>query len=139
MLNCSYDACYKLFEPSAHPANARRQRFCSSDCQVRAHAQKSGYRYREKHPERVKAARAVVAARIKATLQTAKDRPCMDCGNRFPSCCMDFDHVRGKKTMNIGHDAWSRGLKAVLAEIEKCDVVCSNCHRIRTFITRRTV
>ena len=43
---------------------------------------------------------------------------------------MDFDHLRDKK-FNISN---SMGMPeaALLAEIAKCEVVCSNCHRIRT-------
>jgi len=58
--------------------------------------------------------------------------PCMDCGNSFPSICMDFDHrVPSLKLFAIS--AW-RGYSpaAIENEIAKCDVVCSNCHRIRT-------
>jgi hypothetical protein len=46
---------------------------------------------------------------------------------------MDFDHVRGEKKLNLSQLrntrlAWSR----LLEELEKCELVCSNCHRIRT-------
>jgi hypothetical protein len=61
-----------------------------------------------------------------------KDQPCADCGRRYPSECMDFDHVRGKKIFGIARE-WNRwGWKTILREIAKCDVVCANCHRIRT-------
>jgi len=46
---------------------------------------------------------------------------------------MDFDHVRGEKVLSISamvHKGFS--WESILAEIAKCDVVCSNCHRIRT-------
>src|SRR5262245_14645960 len=64
-------------------------------------------------------------------MDALKDEPCADCGNRFPPECMDFDHVRGKKLFNIGH-SMTKKLSVVLAEVEKCDLVCANCHRIRT-------
>ena len=62
----------------------------------------------------------------------AKDKLCMDCGGRFPPEAMDFDHVRGKKLFTIGGGAAGRSLKALHAEMAKCDVVCANCHRVRT-------
>lgn len=47
------------------------------------------------------------------------------------------DHVRGDK---VGNVSWlmnrSQGRDKVLAEIAKCDLVCANCHRIRTFERR---
>lgn len=59
--------------------------------------------------------------------------PCTDCGNKYPAVCMDFDHVpeRGKKFKDISKIAhW--GLDRLMDEIAKCDLVCSNCHRVRT-------
>lgn len=62
----------------------------------------------------------------------AKSVPCMDCGNSYPWYVMDFDHVRGKKTSNISAMR-TCNTPRLLEEIEKCDVVCSNCHRFRTY------
>lgn len=56
----------------------------------------------------------------------------MDCGNEYPYYVMDFDHVRGTKKFGINGTSDSHGIKAILEEVEKCDIVCSNCHRIRT-------
>jgi len=44
---------------------------------------------------------------------------------------MDFDHVRGVKLFNVGMMT-SRSFELIDAEIAKCEIVCSNCHRIRT-------
>jgi len=43
---------------------------------------------------------------------------------------MEFDHVRGKKLFNLSKPPYN--LKRVAAEIAKCDLVCANCHRLRT-------
>ena len=66
-------------------------------------------------------------------IMEAKRKPCSDCGQRFPLCVMDFDHVRGNKLFSLGH-ANGKGIteEMVYAEIAKCDLVCANCHRIRT-------
>ena len=65
-----------------------------------------------------------------------KNKPCMDCKGSFPTYVMDFDHRNSiGKINNIGKIG-SKGLytlKQVIAEIKKCDLVCANCHRIRTF------
>ena len=60
-----------------------------------------------------------------------KQEPCMDCGGKFPPECMDFDHVRGEKTESVASMRTWR-MDRVLAEIEKCELICANCHRIRT-------
>ena len=68
----------------------------------------------------------------KELINSAKKKPCADCGKRFPSVCMDFDHRPGcGKSMNLSQMGNAR-LELIVAEIAKCDVVCSNCHRIRT-------
>lgn len=64
-----------------------------------------------------------------------RDRPCMDCGGVFPLECMDFDHRDPlTKKWNISHlvRRCRDDLTELRAEIAKCDVVCANCHRVRT-------
>jgi len=54
--------------------------------------------------------------------------PCVDCGEADP-VVLEFDHVRGKKSFNIGTEANRRGEAALAKEIAKCEVRCANCHR----------
>jgi hypothetical protein len=56
--------------------------------------------------------------------------PCRDCGETDPMV-LEFDHLRDKR-FNIGSALPYRNWASILAEIEKCDVVCANCHRRRT-------
>jgi len=67
----------------------------------------------------------------RARIAAFKNHPCMDCRQMLPPECMDFDHVRGEKKFCIGHHR-RYGDAELLNEIAKCDLVCSNCHRIRT-------
>ena len=71
--------------------------------------------------------------RNRKNFEALKDKPCLDCGNRFPAECMDFDHVRGEdKKINVAA-AWRWMTPEDLqVEVDKCDLVCSNCHRTRT-------
>lgn len=58
--------------------------------------------------------------------------PCVDCGETDP-VVLQFDHVRGEKNFNVSEMfAARRPLKAIKAEIEKCEVRCANCHAIKT-------
>ena len=60
-----------------------------------------------------------------------KQDSCMDCGLKFQPVAMDFDHVRGTKVATVSQMnsfSWGR----VILELAKCDLVCANCHRIRT-------
>jgi hypothetical protein len=63
-----------------------------------------------------------------------KSKPCMDCGGLFPPECMDFDHrPEEKKSFGISSFVARGGsLDLVALEIAKCDLVCANCHRVRT-------
>lgn len=67
--------------------------------------------------------------------------PCADCGQIFHPVCMDFDHIpgRGPKLFTIAR--WVSGSIAkglIDAEIAKCDIVCAICHRLRTWVERKT-
>jgi hypothetical protein len=79
-----------------------------------------------------------VRLRQAATLEFLRDlrrRPCQDCGGTFAPWVMDFDH-RDPKTKSFALAAGHALLKArevLLAEIAKCDIVCANCHAIRTY------
>ena len=70
--------------------------------------------------------------RIRQLVDWFKARPCADCGQMFPVVVMDFDHRDPtEKTYKIAQ--FVGRMSKLLAEIAKCDVVCSNCHRIRTW------
>jgi hypothetical protein len=56
--------------------------------------------------------------------------PCSDCGETDP-LVLEFDHLRDKR-FNVGSALPYRNWESILAEIEKCEVVCANCHRRRT-------
>ena len=64
-----------------------------------------------------------------------KSEPCTDCGGKFHWCAMDFDHLGDEdKVLNVNIMV-SRGFARdrILAEIAKCELVCANCHRVRTW------
>ena len=71
---------------------------------------------------------------LRQIVREAKGKPCADCGGEFPYYVMDLDH-RGDsgKVIEVAQIvALNWGRDRLSAEIEKCDVVCSNCHRVRT-------
>lgn len=65
-------------------------------------------------------------------IKQIKSVPCADCGIQYPHYVMQFDHVRGKKEFNLAN-ATNRGWERIKLEIEKCDIVCANCHFERTW------
>ena len=102
---------------------------------------------RKANPERVRATQRKHYQNNKETLREASRRfqdkrnlfywslksqfTCMDCGETNPAC-LDFHHRDPReKTLNIGQFARAVSREKLLAEIKKCDVICSNCHRKR--------
>lgn len=70
-------------------------------------------------------------------MRQAKDRPCHDCGGVFPHYVLQFDHREGaEKLFTIGN-GFGKTKTALRAEIAKCDVVCANCHCVRTHLRRQ--
>jgi len=71
--------------------------------------------------------------RMRRIIDEAKSVPCTDCNTQFPLPAMQFDHVRGEKKFNIAAAlAVALSIERLQAEIAKCEVVCANCHAVRT-------
>ena len=70
-------------------------------------------------------------------LRAAKNVPCLDCGVEYPHYVMEFDH-REDKVGNLGVISYKVGMKRLLEELAKCDVVCANCHKVRTELRRNS-
>ena len=68
-------------------------------------------------------------------LKDIKNKPCADCKKKFPHFVMDFDHRDpSDKIVDVARAVTSNwSLKKIEKEIAKCDMVCANCHRIRTY------
>lgn len=98
-----------------------------------AHAAAQRRYYLQNKPyylQRNKAKRRDIAEYIR----TFKDgKPCADCRESFPSYVLDFDHRdQTTKTIIVSRIARTQSWRRLHAELAKCDVVCANCHRVRT-------
>ena len=65
-------------------------------------------------------------------LNGLKNKPCKDCGKSYPPCAMDFDHTENNKVKKINIFLTNCNKAKLIEEVNKCEIVCSNCHRIRT-------
>ena len=71
--------------------------------------------------------------RMKQRIDEIKSgNPCADCGEFYPPWVMDFDHIDDNKVASVSSLKFLTSLENVLKEIEKCELVCANCHRMRT-------
>jgi hypothetical protein len=74
---------------------------------------------------------------IRNIIRTFKqEKPCMDCKIVYPYYVLDFDHIGNDKIEGISKMANWFPLDEIIAEIKKCQVVCANCHRERTYRRR---
>lgn len=105
-------------------AEKNRDKVNSSAREYRAVRYAKEGRWRDEGPK---------AKALKEWMLQLKSVACTDCGKHFAACCMDFDHVRGVKLHNVGSmfaHHYSREL--IEAELKNCELVCANCHRVRT-------
>jgi hypothetical protein len=81
---------------------------------------------------------AAYAERNRKIINDIRDNtPCTDCGIQYPFYVMDFDHTSDDKSDNVITLALKPvSVKKLMEEIAKCEIVCSNCHRIRTYSRR---
>lgn len=81
---------------------------------------------RDRQRARIAAARSWLAG-------LKRDVPCADCGELFPTPVMHWDHIPGHvKLGEISDLVAERTRTIVLEELKKCELVCANCHAIRT-------
>ena|SRR5579872_7566556 len=95
--------------------------------EMRAYHREWYARNRQKVQQRIYANKRGLVAWFNEYKGTLK---CVRCGESHPAC-IDFHH-RDPTTKNsvlseVTRLGWSK--RRILAEIEKCDVLCANCHR----------
>ncbi len=95
---------------------------------IRDHYKKN----KEPYNERSKKQRLAIAKFIS---DLKDNKPCMDCGICYHYWVMQYDH-RDKKTKKASISFFKgklRTISVILEEIDKCDLVCANCHADRTY------
>ena len=61
------------------------------------------------------------------------EKGCKECGYKEYPVALDFDHINPKtKEFTIGTSYTSVSLKRLYKEIDKCQILCANCHRVKT-------
>lgn len=116
--------------------NKGRKDGLNSICRTCSNGRSKKY-YRDNkglHIETVRLRRLRVREKSKIFLREfLSDKSCLDCGNDDIRV-LEFDHVKGIKKMDVG-EMVSAGYskKLIRKEIDKCEIVCCNCHRIRTY------
>jgi len=63
-------------------------------------------------------------------------RGCEQCGYKGHHAALDFDHIDPKTKRRDIAKMHTTNIKALREEMEKCQVLCANCHRIKTYKDR---
>lgn len=102
----------------------------TSVCRACMNKRTAQYRNTPRGKKITRAARLALATKRRAMLNEHKaQRGCLHCGLNNPAA-LDFHHRdKATKTANVS-SMTGKTEAAMLAEIEKCDVVCKNCHLI---------
>lgn len=126
--------------------NAHRNRkFCSDKCNNKFRYRKEGQRSTTKqrqewyknrvsdqaYRDKLNNQGIVRYNKIQEFLRNYKiEKGCNDCSYNVHHVALDFDHIIGIKKINVCN---AKSIDQAKEEILKCEVVCSNCHRIRTY------
>lgn len=118
----------------AHPEKGLEyHRRCRAKYPNRHKAMQKVYnkRYRTKYPEKTKQKARLHLRRVRTWIREQKMLSgCVKCGYRKHPAALDFHHVRGRKVRCVGN---CQSFASAKREIEKCVVMCRNCHSIHTY------
>jgi hypothetical protein len=80
-------------------------------------------------------------ARVRGQIYTLKEStPCYDCHKYFPYYMTEYDHLDPSlKIDTVSRLARNSTLEKALEEIKKCELLCSNCHKQRTWLRSKLV
>lgn len=119
--------------PIKNKATGLRRVWCRECC--REYGREHYRKYRPAYLAKSARRRRVERPRVRAMIdQYLREHPCVDCGGTDITV-LEFDHRDpAAKELTVAELARDSEWPRVLREIEKCDVRCANCHRLRTGI-----
>ena len=86
-------------------------------------------KYADRREELIRAV-AKRRRKVKAMAIEYKGGKCQTCGYKKYQGAFDFHHLNPKeKDFGIGDKGYTRSWEKVRAELDKCILVCANCHR----------
>ena len=84
--------------------------------------------YRDRAKYLINAVR-VKRRRLKEAAVKAKGGRCVICGYHKFIGALDLHHIKGTKEFTIGDSGYTYSKEKLRKELEKCILVCANCHR----------
>jgi transposase len=81
-----------------------------------------------------KRTRDLRSANTKRLRELKENIGCVDCKEMYPHYVLEFDHLPQYEKLGIVTNIARRySWEKALEEVKKCDIVCANCHNIRTW------
>lgn len=99
---------------------------------------KNGKKHYGKNKKRIIKKQSARKEEINQIFYATKDnKPCADCGRVCRYFALDYDHRDPGQKIKCVSELTGYTKETLLAEIDKCDLVCATCHRYRTFERRK--
>jgi hypothetical protein len=92
--------------------SGRQTKYCSNNCKV---------------SEQV----TLLRRRVKVKAVAYKGGKCIDCGYNRCVAALQFHHPNGDKDFGIAAKGATRSWEKVVVELDKCVLLCANCHAER--------
>lgn len=126
---------HKLEIQNLNKLQRNRERTCSEESKIEFLEYMTTSEYKEE--EKYKGVRHII---YKYLRWYKEKEPCTDCKTFYPYYVMHFDHRPGEKKLFSISTAKnvSQNLEIIQKEIDKCDLVCANCHATRTWTRRKS-
>lgn len=83
--------------------------------------------YYLKHKDTIRKNSKIYLDKIKKYIEDYKKCGCVMCGEK-DLACLDLHHLTNKD-FTISHQIRNKSINTIIAEVNKCVVLCSNCHR----------
>lgn len=131
--------CGKCGEVKEVSAFHRRGRILQSWCRACRKAYDRAY-HAENSAKRVAQSRVRRAKLNAFNAEMKAASPCSDCGNFFHHAAMTWDHLPGtQKVADVANLVKGGMRKKFFIELTNCELVCANCHAVRTWSRQRGV
>lgn len=132
MKNCN--SCKQTLSLESFAKNRSKEDGFSSTCRSCASIQRK--KWYNSHKDTHKVSSKKNKRKYTDQLRAYKhNKPCTDCGVPYPYYVMEWDHLPGTtKEANLSRLLQTNSKKRFLEEIKKCELVCANCHKIRTYM-----
>ena len=114
--------------------SVQKQSYCKNCQKIVWKEYYSNPKVRKEHQDNIRINNTKKLSELRSIVSDQKNKPCKDCGVKYNPWIMDFDHLNpNSKINNISTLVANKTkLEVILNEINKCDLVCANCHRERT-------